>query len=460
MKTLDDYQIVGAKFLAERKFAALGDDMGLGKTCQLIVASDMIWAENILVICPAAARINWFREYGEFSVNGNEGFKVCETNSELPSHKMIVSFDYARDNFAMLSQFCQWDVIIIDECHFIKEPEAKITRAIYGKKGLVRFTNRMWLSSGTIAPNHYGELWPMLFTFGRTALRYDDFIERYCHVKRTNFGGKYQTQIMGSKKDLAPELVEMLDGFQLRRQSDVLDNTENQLPPITFEDFFVEPTPVDLSMHPQTYEYSLGRPEGYVRKLEEMADKLDAIVESALETGETAYLEGVYDSVATLRRHNGLAKMPELIKKIQMELHNNEYQKIVIFAFHQDVIEGIREGLKHFGSVTLYGGTAAKKRQRNIDKFMTNPRCRVFVGNILAAGTAITLTSATEVLMAEWMFTPAPNQQAIKRVWRRTQSLPVRVRFASIANSIDEKISSVYKRKAAELAELDKLKGE
>jgi len=459
-KTLDPYQVEGANFLASRNYAALGDDMGLGKTGQIIVASDMIWAENILVICPAAARPNWYREYGDFSVVGNDEFKVCESNSDLPSHKMIVSFDYARDNFEMLSKFCPWDLIVIDECHFIKEPDAKITKAIYGKHGLVRFTKRMWLSSGTMAPNHYGELWPMLFTFGRTPLRYDEFLHRYCHVKKTNFGGGFQIQVMGSKKDLAHEIIAMLDGFMLRRTSDVLNDTVNELPQITFEDIFVEPTPVDLSLHASTFEASLGSPEVYIREIEAMAEKVETVLDHAIETGDTAYLEGIFNSVATLRRHNGLAKMPELIKQIQRELHNNEYEKIVIFGYHQDVIEGMREGLKHFGAVTLYGGTAPKKRQRNIDKFMTNPRCRVFVGNILAAGTAITLTSATEILLAEWMFTPAPNQQAIKRVWRRTQTQPVRCRFASIANSIDEKITFIYKRKAAELAELDKQQGE
>lgn len=453
MKRADPYQIEGAEFLSAKNWALIADDMGVGKTGQLILATDNIWAQKILVICPAAARINWFREYGDWSIFGNKGFAVLETGKDKPAHKTICSFDYARDNLKELKQW-EWDVIIIDESHFIKEPNAAITKAVYGKEGLVRITKRMWLASGTPAPNHYGEIWPMLYTFGLTQLQYGQFIARYCHTKKVNHGAGFTTQIIGSKVDMAHELIEMLDKIMIRRGSDILKQNGNELPPISYEDIYVEATPVDLEIYSSTFADSLGSTETYMRRLteeKEMVERGLLVLES---TGETAYLEQVFNSVATLRRHNGLAKMPELIKQIARELQANEYEKIVIFAVHRDVIEGIREGLKFYGSVTLYGGTSPKKRQRNIDKFMSDPKCRVFVGNVQAAGTAITLTSASEILLAEWPFTPGPILQAIKRVWRRTQTVPVRCRFASIKDSIDEKITYAYKRKLEELMKL------
>lgn len=450
MKTPDQYQIEGAEFLAAKNWALIADKMGLGKTGQLILACDNIWAEKILVICPSAARINWHREFGSWSTFGNKDFVVTESLSDKPGHKTICSFNYARDNVAELTKW-QWDVIIVDESQNIKEPNAGITVAVYGKAGLVRHTKRMWLASGTPAPNHYGELWPMLYTFGLTRLEYGQFIARYCHTKRVNHGAGFTNQIVGSKIDMAHELVAMLEKIMIRRDVDVLSQSGNELPPITYEDIYVEPTPVDLEIYSSTFSDSLGSPEHYLKRLEDQKLKVEEGLKIMETTGQTAYLEGIYSSVATLRRHNGLAKMPELIKHVARELQRGDYEKIVIFAVHHDVVDGIREGLKFFGSVSLYGGTRPNKRQRNIDRFMTDPKCRVFVGNIDAAGTAITLTSASEVLLVEWPFKPGPIEQAIARVWRRTQTVPVRCRFASIQDSIDEKITHIYKRKIEEL---------
>ena len=64
---------------------------------------------------------------------------------------------------------------------------------------------------------------------------------------------------------------------------------------------------------------------------------------------------------------NGMQKVAYVAELIAEELRNNAYEKIVIFAIHRDVVEGLRQRLKEFGAVTLYGGTPDKQRQKNID---------------------------------------------------------------------------------------------
>jgi SWI/SNF-related matrix-associated actin-dependent regulator 1 of chromatin subfamily A len=128
----------------------------------------------------------------------------------------------------------------------------------------------------------------------------------------------------------------------------------------------------------------------------------------------------------------------------------------VVFAIHRDVIMYFQECLRAYNPVVVWGGTPPEKKQRFIEKFMYNPRCRIFIGNINAAGTGIDglQGSCSEVLFLEASWTPASNAQAIMRVHRIGQKNPVRVRFLALAGSIDEKIQTALRRKTAMVDEI------
>lgn len=436
MKTLSPYQEEGVQFLAQRNFALLADDMGLGKTAQLISAADYIGAQNILVICPAVARINWQREFSEFSIY-SRNFKVCTTLSDEITDHCIVSYDYATENFELLKGI-PWDLVICDESHFIKEPEAKRTVRIYGKNGIIRVADRLWCSSGTPAPNHAGELWPLLYTFGKTALSHEDFIHRFCKTRPTFYGGKRGIKIDGTKAEAFPEIKSMLSTVMLRRlKKDVL----KELPPVSFETVYVEGTSL-----PETIAFDLSiikREEGYL--VEAMAIAGDQL---------SFVLERIGSSVSVLRRYVGLQKVKSVAEMVKRELSDNAYEKIVIFAVHTDVIAHLKSELSDFGAVVINGKTPQKDRQDAIDSFQNDKATRVFIGNIKAAGTAITLTAAHQVLFVEKTWSPGEIAQAIDRVNRRGQTLPVTVRSAVLADSLDEKVDAVLTRKTRELTEI------
>jgi SWI/SNF-related matrix-associated actin-dependent regulator 1 of chromatin subfamily A len=453
---LSPYQWTGAKFLAANNHALLADDMGLGKTSQAITAADMVGAQKILVICPAVARVNWQREFAMWSLFSMT-FKVCFSGEDEPTDRTIVSYDYATDHVKRLTRFV-WDLVINDESHFIKEPEAQRTVAIYGKEGIVRKTKRMWDLSGTPAPNNAAELWPMLFTFGITTLSYTAFVSRFCKTCWVKGHGKPRLKILGNKEEMIPELRDLLKKIMLRR---LKEEVMTELPPIKYDDIVVEAGPVDIEVEASFARYIY--PIDQRKELFEKMEKEKRIVEETVERlGFTKngmqVLEGIADSVSTLRRYTGLQKVKETADLITQELEVNAYDKIVIFAIHRDVIEGMRVKLSKFGAVTLYGGTPPASRQKNIDRFQNNPKCRVFIGNIQAAGTAITLTAACQVLFIEQDWVPGNNAQAAMRCHRRGQTRPVFVRFVGLADSIDQKVSQVLKRKAKDLTQIFDIK--
>lgn len=435
----DPYQFIGAEFLASKRFALLADDMGLGKTAQTVLAADMVRANKILVICPAVARVNWKREFNEFSIYDRE-FVVCYGSADWPGVCSVVSYDYATEHHSRLIQM-QWDLIIIDESHFVKEPEAKRTVRIYGKDGIIRKTQRFWALSGTPAPNHAGELWPMLFTFGVTNLAYDKYVEKFCNGRVVYYGGKPKLKVLGTKKKAIPEIKAMLSKVMLRR---LKEEVLKDLPPIKYVDVTVEPGNVEL-----VWEYV--KEENAVEKALSFARNDD---------DASLVLEGIADSVATLRRTNGLQKVHAAVEIVTHELNDWACDKIVIFAYHTEVIDKLKEGLKAFNPVVIRGGVSHKLRQEAIDNFQNDKDCRVFIGNILAAGTAITLTASCQVLFVEQDWVPGNNAQAAMRCHRRGQTRPVFVRCMGIADSIDEKISSVLRRKSQELTQIFDSKSE
>jgi SWI/SNF-related matrix-associated actin-dependent regulator 1 of chromatin subfamily A len=154
-----------------------------------------------------------------------------------------------------------------------------------------------------------------------------------------------------------------------------------------------------------------------------------------------------------LRQMIGVAKAPSIVKLVIDEFQDG-LDKILIFAWHTSVIEILRKGLADYNPVVINGATPIKDRHDLVTQFQTDPNCRVFIGNIIAAGEGITLTASNHVLFAEQSWVPKDNIQAAKRAHRIGQDKPVFVRFASFAGTIDDLITRAVARKTAMIQEL------
>jgi SWI/SNF-related matrix-associated actin-dependent regulator 1 of chromatin subfamily A len=453
MVALFDYQKAGAEWLTKGRVRLLADEMGLGKSAQAIAAADTIGATRILVLCPAVARINWTREWAKFSQRSltcGAILKAKDSTKPLPA-VTICSYDLAT-TAAVCSKLSAvaWHVIVLDEAHFLKNPKAKRTKAVLGK--ICQSTERLWALTGTPAPNYPNELYPLLRVFGVWRDNYWAFVERFCTVRDTDFG----KQITGGRN--IDELRALLAPVMLRRKK---DEVMKDLPPLLFTDVAVEATPLTDDALMMYFSNYLSWPADKRVKVfyDTMAKdqkKLDTLCNDiGMTNGSMKILEGLDKQITTLRRYIGLQKCPEVIKTIRAEIEAGAYEKIVIFAVHKDVMETLREGLKDLGAVMLWGGTPPVKRDRLIQKFQTDARCKVFIGQIVAAGTAITLTAAHQVAVVEADWTPANNQQAVMRCHRIGQTAKcVNVRFFGLAGSIDERIQQVLKQKTRTLVQL------
>jgi SWI/SNF-related matrix-associated actin-dependent regulator 1 of chromatin subfamily A len=112
--------------------------------------------------------------------------------------------------------------------------------------------------------------------------------------------------------------------------------------------------------------------------------------------------------------------------------------KIVVFAHHAAVIDALMDGLKDYLPVKLDGRIGAVEKQRAVDTFQNNKDCRVFVGQMQAAGVGITLTAASNVVFVESSWVSGDIAQAVDRCHRIGQKDSVLAQFLVIRGSLEE----------------------
>lgn len=343
-----------------------------------------------------------------------------------------------------------YDVLILDESHYLKNPKSKRTKAVFGPKcdkvgGIAENADKVICLSGTPAPNDPSELYPCVRALAPELLdkrqhSYWGFITKYCRTRDTGFG----LQITGGRN--MGELRDRLSPFILRRKKeDVLPD----LPPLRLETLFLDGV---LSRELSVLSAAYG---GQIEKA--LAERgMEGLV--SMSAGQKPPKEGKVQpelpALASLRRLIGMLKVAGVVETVTNEVAHDG--KIVLFAQHAAVIEQLEAELidAGFGVVVIDGAAPAAIRSERVRRFQEDSAIQVFIGQLTAAGTGLTLTAASEAIIVESSWVPAENEQAAMRIHRIGQKRACRVRFATLADSLDEKINRAVIRKAADIATL------
>ena len=372
--------------------------MRVGKTPQAILAAAKIDATKSIVVCPAIAVPQWNAEWRRWAG---------------PRTPIVVSYDRLRINSkTILAE--DWDLAIVDECHFAKNPEAQRTKLIYGKEGLGHKARRMWVLSGTPATKSAADLWPMLVAFGATQMGYSSFCDRYC-----TFAG-WPKRVSGTNPMRVAELRQMLDKIMLRR---TLAEVAPELPPIAFDFLYVEPSNTDI-----------------------------AIPEHITDAHLPAWVDAHAGVDRTDRQAVAMAKVSRLSENVAFAINNGLLDKAVVFGWHTAPLEALAAQLQTHGiGVGLLTGKTSPKQREWIQAQFKTGSVQVVVANILAAGTAIDLSVAKHGWFLELDWLPANNVQAANRLVAIGGG-PVSFDVATWPGSADERIQKVLLTRARELA--------
>jgi SWI/SNF-related matrix-associated actin-dependent regulator 1 of chromatin subfamily A len=408
--------------LVENKKFILADDMGLGKTTSTIIAAIEANSKKVLIICPATLKINWKREienYSDKSVYIAEG-----KNFSSDADYVIINYDIIKnfhdpkkktDSQILNSNF---DLVIVDEAHYIKNGSAQRTKLI---NDLVKKVDRLWLLSGTPMTSRPMDYFNLLsLVDSPVAKNWMAYAIRYCQGYQFNTGGRKIWNVTGSSN--LEELRDRTSGTILRRlKEDVLDLPDKII------------TPVYLRLKSKNYEEVMG----------EYYDWYD---------------KNPDDSKSLTVQFTKLTKIRQIIadEKISqtIELAENiieQGKKVIIFCNFTDSLNKICD---HFGksAVKVDGSMTKPSRQHSVDEFQDNEKIKVFVGNIKAAGVGITLTAAEAVIMNDLSFVPSDHAQAEDRAYRYGQKNNVLVYYPIFENTIEGIIYDILNNKKQVIA--------
>lgn len=390
------YQLEGASFLALSRRALLGDGMGLGKTAQAYIAARELGAGSLTVVCPAIAVHHWHAERDKWFPD----VRKLE----------VLSFDAARNRGGLPGAH----VLVVDEWQYCKNTQSARTRVVCKASRTFPYA---WALSGTPMENYADELYSLFRTFfphvmppeARTKA---GWVKHFCETRPTPWGSK----ICGNKNDA--ELRQMLRRVSLARSA---EDVNLQLPPLFWQ-----------------YETLAVKGSGRLKGEEFMEGW----------TGEADDLPSLINQVGFSRlwKQIGEEKAPLAAEAIREVLTQNPNESIVVFAFHLSVLTVLEEAMREFGVVRVDGSTSPARRQEAIAAFQAG-KVRVFLGQITACQTAITLTRATRVFNVEPLPVPTKNLQAAKRAHRIGQTRPVFVVMYAIAGSVDERVLDALRRK-------------
>ena len=437
--TLRTYQRHGLGWLNfVREFGlggVLADDMGLGKTVQVLALVQMHRTASkstklpFLVVAPRSVVYNWIDEAAHFTpklrvveYRGRDREKLRERFSDFDI--VVTTYGTLRRDISHLAPI-EFDTVILDEAQAIKNASSQTAKA----SRLLTTRHRLALT-GTPIENHLGEL-GSLFEFLNPGL-----LGRLPRLEALN-GGRAP-----SKEELA-HIAEDMRPFILRRtKAEVLPD----LPPKT------EQILLCSMREPQREVYDRMRAAYQASLLNQVetsgvAGSTIQVLEALLRLRQVACHPGLIDESL---EEAGSAKLEALFDQVSEVL--DEGHKLLIFSQFTKLLAYVRRDLDEKDVPYAYLDGKTRDRASVVDRFQTDPSCRVFLISLKAGGVGLNLTAAGYVFLLDPWWNPAVEAQAIDRTHRIGQTEPVFAYKMIARDTVEEKILKLQssKRKLAD----------
>ena len=425
------HQKSGIKFLLSRDGAVLADDMGLGKSLQSVIAALESGAKRILIVCPSSAKINWQREINYFQ---EEDTAIISGSRWSTAKFIIINFDILK-NFHTLKDDnndgmpalrdlvnTKFDLCIVDEAHNLRNHKS-IRGAIMTELCVDYGINKVWLLSGTPVANRPMDFYNLLKLIKSPIVdNWKFYAQRYCEGKqitqRLKNGKKRKIWLTNGASNL-DELSIKTRNLLLRRMKDeVLDMPDKTRIPNYFE-----------MSSKQRLEYeSLW--EDYLIERQKKKKK-GSVQRDLVELG-------------LLRKYIAIQTIPETTALVDEIIEQGH--KVIIFTCFTDELLELAE---YYGNkcVLHYGEMNENEKQKSVDRFQQEGGPMVFIGNIISAGVAITLTRSTYVVFNSFDWVPGNSEQAEDRSYRLGQKNNVTVYYNLFEDTIVSRMWSTLNRK-------------
>ena len=391
--TLRHYQAFGAKYMLYSKRVLLGDEMGLGKTVQALAVLNHLnhdGKQAFIVVCPLSVVANWKRETEKFTklnaliYHGKDRDQVFKQWQEEKGI-LITTFSHTRN--IDKNAVDHLDALIVDEAHYIKNPEAKRSISVYELAEKAEYVSFM---SGTPMENRLEEMKQLISVLQENIA---DIISNELHLLEPK---KFKREVAAV--------------YLRRNRADVL----GELPELEI-----------------------------IEQWSDFGQEEQVLYDQAVENGKVMTMRRAAWQGGSPDKSPKLDALREICEAARENGH-----KVLVFSFFRDVIETIQEHLTGQTFPAITGDVPNSDRQKIVDDFTSAEPGAVMVSQITAGGVGLNIQAANIIVLCEPQWKPSTEEQAISRAYRMGQSRNVMVYRLLTEDSIDGSMLEVLAEKS------------
>lgn len=429
-------------------YAAIFHEQGLGKT-KIAIDLMLFWLANdvvdtVFVITKKSLVQNWFEELRDHSyVTPRILSEKRRDNSfalNSPILIYIANYEVIPSNIDLISDFLQTCRVaaVLDESQKIKNPHSRLSSCFHQLSA--SFTKRVIMTGTPIANRPY-DIWSQIkFLDDGESLgdSFDDFKAIADLPSRRS----------SNETSFARGLTKTLTRIQPFTVRETKQTAGIELPEKTILTHSVELAPSQSTIYNQ-YRDHLGYD---IKKNDRLLhDEADYVIKRLLRlvqcASNPALLDDDYDETPAKA-----VKLFELLRKA--DLSNT---KAVVWTSFVDNVRWLHDTLASYSPRPLHGRMSISERNRSIQSFRTEEKCRLIIATPAAAKEGLTLTAATHAIFYDRGFSLDDYIQAQDRIHRISQTSDCYVHNIICIETIDEWIDTLLtaKHQVAQIAQGD-----
>ena len=439
------YQLEGVRYALDNKRCIFGDQPGLGKTLQAICSvvkahrEAMVYGETfpVLVICPAALKVNWKREFKKFAgieacilddsnrASWEKFWELKRPDGEALCPVFITNYESLKKFFVVkvknTSRFTLASIefdervrlfksVIIDESHKCKSSKTQQAKFV---EGICKGKKWIFALTGTPVVNNNTDLIQQLRILGRLDDfgGYKQFVSRFCDGPKQSSNMKELHYRLWCccffRREKAKVLTQLPDKMRQYITCEITNRKEYQ----DAENNFLK----------------------YLRQYKHADD--DKIARAM--RGEVMVRMGILKEIAARGK----------VKAVADFIHDviDGGEKLIMFAYLKEVVMALKEEFPD--AVTVTGSDNITQKQNAVDRFQNDPECKLIILNYKSGGTGLTLTASSRVGFIEFPWTYSDCEQAEDRAHRNGQKNAVNCYYFLGDKTIDEYMYKVIQTK-------------
>lgn len=439
------YQLEGVRYALDNKRCIFGDQPGLGKTLQAICSvvkahrEAMVYGETfpVLVICPAALKVNWKREFKKFAgieacilddsnrASWEKFWELKRPDGEALCPVFITNYESLKKFFVIkvknTSRFTLASIefdervrlfksVIIDESHKCKSSKTQQAKFV---EGICKGKKWIFALTGTPVVNNNTDLIQQLRILGRLDVfgGYKQFVSRFCDGPKQSSNMKELHYRLWCccffRREKAKVLTQLPDKMRQYITCEITNRKEYQ----DAENNFLK----------------------YLRQYKHADD--DKIARAM--RGEVMVRMGILKEIAARGK----------VKAVSEFIHDviDGGEKLIMFAYLKEVVMALKEEFPD--AVTVTGSDNITQKQNAVDRFQNDPECKLIILNYKSGGTGLTLTASSRVGFIEFPWTYSDCEQAEDRAHRNGQKNAVNCYYFLGDKTIDEYMYKVIQTK-------------